>query len=117
MMEYNQFNIGVIIQKIRKSRDITQFEMAEKLDISVDHYSKMEQGAEGMSLGLVFKLMTILDVDANTLLLFGEEDSNRSERLISKIYYLNKTDRDRVLDSFELMVDSMSRLAEGKMVS
>ena len=116
-MKYDQFVIGGMIQDIRKDKKITQFDMAERLNISLDHYSKLEQGAEGMSLGVLFDIMTVLDVDANTILLYGKDNSRRVERVVAKIATLKNVNKEQVLDSIEMMIDSMCDATDKRKVS
>ena len=115
-MKYDPFEIGGLIQDIRKENSLTQNDMAEKLDISVAHYSKIEQGKHGISLELLFRIMTILDVDANTVLIYGNDGFERVERVIAKIQSLDITDTELLLDNVEMMVDSFCR-TEKRLVS
>ncbi len=116
-MIYDQFVVGGIVQTIRRDRKITQLDMAERLNISVDHYSKLEQGCEGMSLKILFGLMTILDVDANTLLLYGEDGSKRVARVTAKINGLKNIDHEVFLDSVENMIDSLYQREKERLAS
>ncbi len=116
-MKYDPFEVGGLIQNIRKDKKYTQSYMAEQLDISVGHYSKLEEGSHGISLDLLFKIMTILEVDANTLLIYGNPGFERVERVIAKIYDLEVTDQNLILDSVEMMVDSFCRTEKKRLVS
>lgn len=116
-MRYDPFTIGGMIQEIRLDRKLTQLDMAEKLDVSLGHYAKMEEGARGLSLDLLFKIMTVLNVDANTLLLYGASGTKRVENVFAKLTKLKSFDRDMLMDSVELMVDSMCRSEEKRLVS
>ncbi len=41
-MTYDSWCVGDAIRNLRKKQHLTQVEMAEKLDISVIHYSQIE---------------------------------------------------------------------------
>ncbi|SDT51617.1 DNA-binding transcriptional regulator, XRE-family HTH domain [Mucilaginibacter mallensis] len=57
------------IKKIRKFKNITQLDIAIKLNISQNAYSKVELGNTLISLNLLFKIADILGQDINELLL------------------------------------------------
>ena len=116
-MKYDPFTIGGLIQDVRKYRKLTQMEMAEKLDVSLGHYAKMEEGSRGLSMELFFKIMTVLDVDANALLIYGDSGVKRIERVMAKITRLQTVDQEMLMDSVELMIDSMCRNEERRMAS
>ena len=40
----NKSDIGKILQKLRRDKNITQEELAEKIDISTNYLSKVERG-------------------------------------------------------------------------
>lgn len=101
--------IGGYIQDARRDRKITQLEMAEKLDTSLAHYAKIEQGVDGMSLDMLFKIMSILNVDANTLLLYGKTGNQRIHFLTAQIAGMDALDQDEILSNLEMMIDTKNR--------
>ncbi|NLI62491.1 MAG: helix-turn-helix transcriptional regulator [Methanosarcinaceae archaeon] len=60
------------IKEMRELSDITQEEIAEKLDISLDRYIRIESGEDEISASNLIEIADILGVDL-TLLLTGEE--------------------------------------------
>lgn len=61
--------IGDNLRDLRENKmKMTQMQVVTKLDISYNHYAKIEQGTRGMSLEMLYKLMNLFDTDANTIL-------------------------------------------------
>ena len=67
-MEYNPLLVGERLRNLRKSHHLTQMELAEQLDISFIHYSQIEQGRHRISINLLFRIMTLFKIDANSIL-------------------------------------------------
>lgn len=65
----NRKQIGKNIQIIRKERNITQEQLAEKVDVSKDHISHIETGSGKISLNLLLKLCAELSVTPNDILI------------------------------------------------
>ena len=59
--------IGNNIKALRLSKGMTQEQMAEKLDHSVNFVSLIELGKSGMSVTTMLDICNILDVDINCL--------------------------------------------------
>lgn len=62
------FTIGSNLREMREAKKVTQLQVVEALDVSYTHYAKIEEGIRGMSLQMLFKLMTYFDTDANSIL-------------------------------------------------
>lgn len=77
MLYYNQYSVGDSLRELRKNKNMTQYEMADKLDISYTHYAQIEQGKHKMSVDLLLKMMFVLSADANTIL--GVENETKSD--------------------------------------
>lgn len=63
----NLQKIGKNIRKIRELRDYDQQYMAEQLGISQSQYSKIEQGLKDISITILDKIATVLDVEKSLL--------------------------------------------------
>ena len=63
--------IGNNLRELRDARRMTQLQVVSALDITYNHYAKIEEGMRGMSLQMLFKLMNLFDTDANTILGIG----------------------------------------------
>lgn len=71
----NKLEIGQRIRKLRLQHDLTQAELAEELDISVNFLSEIENGKKGLSQDSIAKICTKLQCSADYLL-FGESKND-----------------------------------------
>ena len=91
----NQEKIGKFIAKNRKSKKITQSELAEKLGVTDRAISNWENGKNMPDLSLFKPLCDILDITINELI-SGEKINNKEynekleENLINTIDYIDK---------------------------
>ena len=64
-------NIGFKIQFFRKKRGLSQFELAEKADLSYTTISHLESTAVyGLSIIAIFRIARVLSVDPDKILQF-----------------------------------------------
>lgn len=113
-MEYNPLLVGEFLRNLRKSHHLTQMELAEQLDISFIHYSQIEQGRHRMSINLLFRIMTLFQIDANSIL--GIRTAKEKELLFSKIEkFLNDLqpkEKKLVCTTFEILLDIYNKKKE-----
>ena len=64
--------LGARIKEFRKKRNMTQEKLSEKLDISRNYLSKIENGQKTMSLDLLFEIKDILEMSGNDMLEFNQ---------------------------------------------
>ncbi len=85
--------MGDRIREIRKKLNLTQEQLAEKLDITLTYISEIERGLKMPSMALFIKIVEVLDVSADYLLrdmvstgnLYGDKVLGRKlERLTSR---------------------------------
>ena len=89
----NKSSIGKIIKAIRMSRELTQEELAEKIDISKNYLSKVERGLSVLNAEAFLKMADVLkfsleDFGINTN---SKLDASKNE-LINKI--LSSSDKE-----------------------
>ena len=77
-MYFDQSAFGKRVKEARKEKGLSQAEMAEKLNISTNHYGHMEQGIKGCSIDLLLEMAGILQVSTDYLLL-GQSFERESE--------------------------------------
>lgn len=65
---------GGNIKKFRALRNFTQSYMAEKLNLSLSGYSKIERDGTNISLKRLQQIAEILETDINTILSFDERN-------------------------------------------
>ena len=68
-MQYNMRDCGARILWLRRNADFSQNELAEKLNISPEHYRAVESGRHGCSIDLLVDLATLFDVSLDYLVL------------------------------------------------
>ena len=91
----NQERIGKFIAELRKEKNMTQIELADRLGITVGAISKWENGRGMPDLSLLTPLCEILDISINELL-SGERLNKKDyqekleENFINTIDYIDK---------------------------
>jgi transcriptional regulator with XRE-family HTH domain len=58
------------IKKFRELKNLTRDKVAEKMEMSLSGYSKLERGDVELSISKLYKLAEILDVDVSQILNF-----------------------------------------------
>lgn len=88
--------IGNNIKTLRLSKGMTQEQMAEKLDHSVNFVSLIELGKSGMSVITMIDICNILDIDVNCIFkgLLDYRIKNRDQKLINNILILSDNDKE-----------------------
>ena len=61
-------SIGSRIAKLRKEHNLTQEQLAEKLDISIKHCSAVERGTSRLSLDYLIEISNMFDVSLDYLI-------------------------------------------------
>lgn len=95
LMYYNTCESGKRIQELRKSHGMTQAQLAEALNISLDHLRKIEGGQRGCSVDLLITLAAAFDVSLDFLVL-GRGGSVTAAR-----------------DKLQTLIDELTALKEG----
>ena len=101
--EYDPVQIGQRIQKIRLDKQIKSIDMAVQVDVSKNHYSRIEYGETTCSSKVLHKIAQYLEVSADYLLYGCEEDV-----YVSQIYSLIKgkapKEIEKVIDVIRIIV-------------
>lgn len=103
----NQAKIGKFIAQRRKEKNLTQAQLAEKLNITDRAVSKWETGKGMPDSSIMLDLCSVLDVSVNELL-SGEmiemkEYNNKSEELLLKMTQ-EKEKRDKEFLNMEIFI-------------
>lgn len=77
--------IGQRIKTERKRKSLTQEKLAELLEISTEHLSRIETGSYRPSLNLIEKMSTIFEVDESELMFGKSTDFTTNKLLAEKI--------------------------------
>ncbi len=69
-MFLKKFGKNVKLERIKK--DLTQEQLAEKMDVSNNYISGIENGRSNMSLGKILELADYIGTDVQNLLIFND---------------------------------------------
>lgn len=72
--EYQNYYVkfGLNIVYYRKSKRLTQLQLAEKCDVDRSHISAIELGKVGVSFDLIFKICEVLEISPKDLFDFRD---------------------------------------------
>lgn len=80
-MDY--YEIGQRIRKFRKTHNLSQEKLAEKIGISVTHMSHIETGNTKLSLPVLVSLAEVLDVQTDELLFSKTSRGTVNEKIVT----------------------------------
>lgn len=82
----NYEEIGKRIRKYRKLKNLSQEQLAEKINISTTHMSHIETGNTKLSLQVLVDLATVLEVNTDDLIFEkkGEATNNKINDILSE---------------------------------
>lgn len=86
-MYINQKEIGQRIRVLRKEKRLSQLELANRLDINMDHLSRIENGNKGMSLDLLTEFSKYFSVSTDYILFGNKQNSEEIKERISIIQF------------------------------
>ena len=107
----NQIKIGKFIQEKRKEKNITQSELAEKLNITDRAISKWENGICMPDVGTIPELCQILDITINDLFSSEVVDMKENEKILEQNLLemtRQKEERDKQLLTLEIFIGIVS---------
>jgi len=90
--------IGMRIRKIREFRNYTQTHLAEKLNISQNAYSKIENGTSKLTTDRLEEVAKVLDVPVESILNNESKIFNIDNNHIEKFYieHLHEENKERI---------------------
>lgn len=86
-MYIDQKEIGQRIRILRKEKRLSQLELANRLDINMDHLSRIENGNKGMSLDLLTEFSKYLSVSTDYILFGNKQNAEEIKERISIIQF------------------------------
>lgn len=96
MMYYSNLELGKKIKELRKSKGLTQEELAEKIGIDDKHLSRIEKGYHSPKYNLVLKLSQVLDFNFFTEI--ETKDTVKVDKIVEKfLQILNKANESEKL--------------------
>ena len=92
--------IGVRIVERRKELKLTQEQIAERMNVSIQMISNIERGNKAIKIDNLLKLCSILEVSTDYILT-GKRTNNDFDNLTSKLSHLTESDYKMI----EMLVD------------
>ena len=107
MLVLNLTDIGNNLYKIRKSKGLTQAEVAEKADFSDRTYADIERGSTNMRIETLLKICEALNITPNDVLV-KEANVSISEKDISNaLNACSNNEKETALKLLSVYVDSL----------
>lgn len=78
ILKYEGWNVGSTIRRLRKEKNMTIEELSEAVGKSPSHIAQIEQGSRRLGINLLCELITVLETDANTILVVHRKNSELS---------------------------------------
>lgn len=103
--------IGKIIKEYRKKNGLTQFQLAERIEVSEFYISALETGARNPGRKALIKLANEMNVPIDSLLDIETDYSLRyaSDDIYKKIEALPETKRALAIDLIYGIIDTLSK--------
>lgn len=101
MINVNLIEIGKRIQNRRKQLALTQEQLAEKMNVSIQMVSNLERGNKAIRIDNLINLSQILDVSTDYILT-GKETQEDNSIFIKRIAMLSQKERKMVESLVEL---------------
>ena len=96
--------IGRRIANLRKTSQMTQAELSEKIDISEKYMSRIERGKQLPSIVIVAKICEVLHVSADELL-SQSNVYNNNKGVQDDIYNLSKYEQDQIIEIIKIIIN------------
>lgn len=87
---FDPYSFGQRLQNARRSRGITQEELAEMLCVDRNHITRMERGVRACSIELLVDMSVALDVSIDYLLMGLTDGTATRQKLITIIEQLTQ---------------------------
>lgn len=98
--------IGKRIREIRKERNLTQEQLAELADISVDFLSLIETGRNSMKVQILAGIATALNISADYLI-YGNSPYKENPKINSMLTAVPESKRKQVEKLISLFLDTL----------
>ena len=95
--------IGQRIKQLRKEHSYTQEKLAEMLNISTEHLSRIENGSYRPSLALIEKICGIFNTEESELMFGSSHETNLNKNLYNRIEMLSAEKKQAILNIIDLI--------------
>ena len=108
---FDYTSMGARIRKARKTRNLTQEQLAEACDLSTAHIGHIERGTRALSIESLITISDVLDVSTDYLLL---DISTSSDKKLSDILNaVDNTDKnryDKLYSVIKILAENIDKL-------
>ncbi|MBD5535909.1 MAG: helix-turn-helix transcriptional regulator [Lachnospiraceae bacterium] len=98
------------VRLYRKQRNLTQLELAERADLSVDSIKRVERGSRTMSLENFMRIADALDVSVSHLLYESLDRTPITERIQDVLNDKNEKQQEYLIHMLEEMAKGLDKL-------
>lgn len=109
MQHYNGCENGPVLRTLRKNKNLTIDKVCELTGISASTLSQLEQGGRNLSMRILYILMEVYEVDANTML--SLEPVKNPVSIDAKLNKLSQKQREYFTNSFLFMLEQAERIS------
>ena len=102
-------DIGKIIQKLRKDKNLTQEELAEKIDLSTNYLSKVERGLSVLNVEAFLKMADVLDF---TLDDFGVNTDSKIDETKKELVKRILSSSEKEIKAYTELLDTMDSIVK-----
>lgn len=107
MLVLNLTDIGNNLYKIRKSKGLTQAEVAEKADFSDRTYADIERGSTNMRIETLLKICEALNITPNDVLVTNNDIEITEQYISDIIKNCSNGEKETALKLLSVYVDSL----------
>lgn len=108
MREKKEINIqiGEQVKRAREQANLTQEQMAERIEVSPQYVSDLERGVVGISIATLKRLYVELNISSDQIL-FGKHPENEASTIAEKCKRLSKKECDILVDVIDKFLEAM----------
>ena len=107
MLILDLHTIGNNLYKVRKSRGLTQAEVAEKSDLSDRTYADIERGSVTMRVDSLLKICIALHITPNDILVSGDPEQITEQDIVNVINNCSNSEKETALRLLSVYFDSL----------
>ena len=107
MLVSNLTDIGNNLYKVRKSRGLTQAEVAEKAELSDRTYADIERGSANMRVETLIKICGALCITPNDILIKNNNVKITEADIVDKIKDCSNNEKETILKLLSVYIDSL----------
>lgn len=96
--------LGKLIKEYRKAANLTQYELADIIEIDDKQLGKIERGIHYPSVSTFLKLIKVLNIDVNNF--YKNYDNKKSNNLLNLISHLNSKEKNIAYNIINLIAQS-----------